>query len=143
MNTAEVLEQPCRSIRVLLVDDDEDFRSGLAAILRDDGHDVRECANAAEVPDADDLDDIEVLITDYEMPGQDGCALADRFHEAHPHAPVVMVTGHRHCAAGPGAREFLRRLPKPLDYEELHALIHALVQSFASPPAADSNGDGL
>jgi len=130
MEPAEVLAHPCRTIRVLLVDDDEDFRTGLAAILREDGHDVRECANADEVPETGSLDDIEVLITDYEMPGEDGCALADRFHEAHPHTPVVMVTGHHHCAGGPAERDFLRRLPKPLNYEELHTLIHLLAQAF-------------
>lgn len=130
MESAEVLEHQCRAIRVLLVDDDEGFRTGLAAILREDGHDVRECATADQVPDANSLDGVEVLITDYEMPGQDGCALADRFHAAHPHTPVVMVTGHHHRAGGPAERDFLRRLPKPLDYDELHRLVHLLAQSF-------------
>jgi CheY-like chemotaxis protein len=35
------------------------------------------------------------LITDYEMPGENGFALADDFHTHYPRVPVILVTAHR------------------------------------------------
>jgi DNA-binding LytR/AlgR family response regulator len=48
---------------------------------------------------------------------------------ARPDAPVVLVTAYRTHAieAHAAARPFLTVLSKPLDYEQLRALIHELI----------------
>ena len=116
----------CEVQPILLVDDDPTFRSALAAILAGDGHAVHDYGAPSEVPTLATLGHIAAVITDYEMPGENGLAFADRFHAAHPRVPVVLVTGHRmrQLEDQAATREFLYLLRKPIDYDELHALLH-------------------
>ncbi len=81
-----------------------------------------------EVPQEGPLLDTTLLITDYEMPGENGVAFADRFHAARPGVPIVLVTAYRTHAidAEAAARPFLVVLSKPFDYELLHTLVHEL-----------------
>lgn len=119
----------CSDVHVIVVDDDESFRTGLAANLVDDGHVVRAYAAPAEVPDARVLGDVQVVVTDYQMGGCDGIRFADAVHEAHPSVPVVLVTAYwtRDLEAEVETRTFLRLCRKPVDYDELHGLLHELV----------------
>lgn len=109
---------------VVLLDDDEDFRSALAANLIDDGFAVREYARPADVP-LDTLPAPRALILDYQMPGENGLSFADRFHTAHPDVPVVMITAYwsDYLDAQVGARDYLTLRRKPIDYEQLTALL--------------------
>ena len=80
---------------ILLVDDDPSFRLGLAGVLGDDGHEVFAYAFPARSPRTVRLRGVTLLITDYDMPGENGIAFADRFHAARPDVPVVLVTAYR------------------------------------------------
>jgi DNA-binding NarL/FixJ family response regulator len=79
-------------VRVLLVDDQELVRSGLARILRRrDGFEVvGECADGAEVPAAVLAHRPDVVVMDLRMPGVDGIAATTRLR-ADPVAPPVLV----------------------------------------------------
>lgn len=116
----------CNSIGVLLVDDEPSFRMSLAEMLRDDGHEVKEYGAPDHLPALTTLGDVAILITDYEMPGRTGLALADAFHAHHPEIPVILVTAYRTRSLDTQvlARPFLRLVPKPIDYTVFHALIH-------------------
>jgi DNA-binding NtrC family response regulator len=113
---------------VVIVDDDEGFRHGLAEHLREDGHPVAEYGSPAELPALETLAKPRLLITDYQMPGEDGLRLAQRFHQAHPQVPVIIVTAHSgdYLNAATQASEYLSLCRKPLDYFGLHDLIHKL-----------------
>jgi DNA-binding NtrC family response regulator len=115
------------TVVVLLVDDDDSFRSALAENLRDDGHEVLEYALPADVPSLDSLEAVRVLITDYEMPGSTGLAFADRFHAVHPQVPVLLVTAFPtpQVVAQSAARTFVHLLRKPLDYDDLRKVLPA------------------
>ena len=106
-------------------------------MLGDDGHEVFAYAFPGEVPEDGRLQGVTLLITDYDMPGENGVAFADRFHAARPDVPVVLVTAYRTHAieALASARPFLTALSKPLDYEQFHTLVHELAVSgtLASP----------
>jgi DNA-binding NtrC family response regulator len=117
---------PCHTVRVLLVDDEDGFRTSLAAMLGEDGHEVLAFHAPAEVPVA--TLDVTVAITDYEMPGQDGFAFADSVRALHPTVPVVMVTSCRTetIETQVALRPFLSLLLKPIDYDDIHELVHAL-----------------
>jgi DNA-binding NtrC family response regulator len=116
---------------VVIVDDDEGFRHGLAEHLRDDGHPVVEYGSPGELPALETLSRASLLITDYQMPGEDGLRLAQRFHQAHPQVPVIIVTAHwaQHLDAAAQALEYLNLCRKPLEYFGLHELIHKLTDS--------------
>ena len=114
--------------RILLVDDEGPFRESLAEMLRDDGHQVLEYSEPAEVPPLTDLDGIGLLLTDYDMPGKNGLAFADEFHARCPGIPILLVTAY------PGGldtevarRPFLRMILKPVGYDALHRMIHECV----------------
>jgi DNA-binding NtrC family response regulator len=121
---------------ILLVDDDPSFRLGLSGTLGDDGHEVFAFAVPGEIPEEGRFLDVRLLVTDYEMPGENGMAFADRFHAARPDVPIVLMTAYLTLAikAEAEARPFLTALSKPLDYDEFHALVHELGAS--GTPAA-------
>jgi two-component system nitrogen regulation response regulator GlnG len=110
---------------VLLLDDDEDFRTALAANLTDDGIWVAQFARPTDVPPLTSLQGLTMLILDYQMSGESGLAFADRFHAAHPDVPVVMVTAYwsNYLDAEVAARDFITLRRKPVDYDELVKLI--------------------
>jgi DNA-binding NtrC family response regulator len=119
----------CRALPILIVDDDQDFRLALAESFRDDGHVVFDHASADGLPTQDGTPRVTVLITDYDMPGTDGIALAKRFHAAHPAVPIILVSAYETPSLDAQVRAlgFLSFLAKPLRYEDLHDLVHSLV----------------
>lgn len=133
-STSHLIHSAVDSLTVLLVDDDEVFRRGLAENLRDDGDVVFEYGEADAVPLLSALDGVTVVVTDYEMPGSDGLCFADRIHAARPQLPVVMLTAQREAPleANAAVRGFVRLVYKPVEYHRLHELLHALVDHAAS-----------
>src|SRR5690348_4212966 len=85
----------CRAIRVVLVEDEAAFRESLAEMLRDDGHEVLAYAEPASIPPFDSLGRVDLLLTDYDMPGKNGLVLADELHAHRPSVPVLLATAHR------------------------------------------------
>ena len=120
----------CSDIVVALVDDDASFRSGVAALLRDDGHEVHEYGDPRDVAPGD-LDAFCVLATDYHMADVDGVTFADRVHRSAPQLPIMLVTAYWtvEVEAAVAARPFLHLCRKPVDYEGLHDRIHALARA--------------
>ena len=111
---------------LLLVDNDELFRTALAAILRDDGYHVSDCASGGSVA-LDRLQHIEVLLNDAGI-GLDGLEFAKRFHAALPSVPVVIVTASisYDLQTEVASMPYARLLHKPVDYEDLLSVLHAL-----------------
>ncbi len=121
----------CSALRLVVVDDDRTFRGGLAANLRDDGHVVDEYAAPEDVTDRTTLDAVGVVVTDYQMERVNGLTFADAVHGSHPAIAIVMVTAYATAdlETQVAARPFLRLCRKPVDYDDLHDLIHALAPS--------------
>ncbi|MCC6848031.1 MAG: response regulator [Deltaproteobacteria bacterium] len=118
----------CSEIGVLLVDDEASFRMSLADMLRDDGHVVWDYGTPADIPRQGSEGTVTVVISDYDMPGMTGIALADELHARHREVPVVIVTAYRtrSIEAQVAGRPFMRLVDKPIDYEVLHALLHEI-----------------
>jgi CheY-like chemotaxis protein len=116
---------------VVIVDDDSSFRSGLAEHLRDDGHTVAEYDSPAALPPLESLAPPSLLITDYQMPGEDGLRLAKRLHAVHPNVPVIIVTAYwtEHLDAEANGLGFVTVHRKPCDYFDFHDLVHRLAGS--------------
>ncbi len=86
---------PESSVRVLIVDDDDDARAMLEDFVRRHGRKpvtARSCVEALAL--AHEHDDIGLVITDVNMPGMDGIELCQRLTEVLPDAPVIVITGH-------------------------------------------------
>ncbi len=81
--------------RILVVDDDEDVREFLTAVLEDAGAEVLAVGDGAAALDAARLLKPDLITLDLSMPGRDGGeVLADlRGDEAVAEIPVCIITG--------------------------------------------------
>jgi CheY-like chemotaxis protein len=116
-----------RELSVLLIDDEELVRMATAEMIRDLGHSVVEASGAAEaLARLDQGLPVDVVVTDYKMPGIDGGELSRRIRQTHPEIPVLLITGY----AGPTDEIVdLPRLAKPFGQAEIAG---ALKNLFAS-----------
>ena len=113
-----------RRLNVLLIDDEDLVRIATAEMMRDLGHDVTEATGAVE-----GLGllrgglEVDVVVTDYMMPGVDGGEVARRVSASHPDVRVLLITGYT------GASDdvvHLPRLSKPFGQAELAAALASL-----------------
>lgn len=83
----------CLAAKVLLVDDDQDFRSLARKILERAGMEVIEAEDGRRCVQLTSSLNVDAIIVDMVMPHQDGiatiCLLKDRF----PHAKIVAISG--------------------------------------------------
>jgi DNA-binding NtrC family response regulator len=128
MSISRPASRPCSAIAVVVVDDDASFRSGVAANLEDDGHRVLEYADPREVPPSS-VAAADVVVSDYQMAEVDGVTFADGVHAERPEINVVLATAYWTVemeAEVAARRAYVRLIRKPVDYDELHALVHEL-----------------
>jgi PAS domain S-box-containing protein len=80
---------------VLLVDDEEAIRGVLRQVLERRGYRVAAvpCGAEALAAFAEQVNAIEVVVTDYSMPGMNGLQLMKMLHERNPRLPIIIVTG--------------------------------------------------
>ena len=113
-----------RSLRILLVDDEDLVREGTAEMLRELGHEVDCAAGGAQAlallagPVRAD-----VVVTDFKMPQMDGAELARHIQRTWPELPVLLITGYTGVSEPASA---LPRLSKPFGMYELADALAAL-----------------
>jgi CheY-like chemotaxis protein len=132
-------------MRVLVADDDEDMLSFVASTLRDDGHEVLEARDGADLLERLEraLDDSdarpEVVVADVMMPKLSGLGVLEALMHAHLHFPVVLMT----VLADESVRTVARRLGavgvlrKPFDADDLRTAVMNAVLVYArsrNPP---------
>jgi CheY-like chemotaxis protein len=114
------------SFGVLVVEDDPIVGASTVAMLEDLGHSVIEVGSAARALEMlRSQPEIDIVITDYAMPGMTGIERAAKIHRIRPGLPVVIATGYSDVAKETLA---LPCLDKPYRQEELAALIETLLQ---------------
>ena len=83
-----------RNGRILLVDDDSDLRRLMRAFLIAEGYEVFSSSNGARALEVfAGCEDIDLLLTDLEMPGMSGVELSQRLCAAKPGLSVLIVSG--------------------------------------------------
>ncbi len=119
-------------LRVLLVEDDEDNRELMAALMEVVGHSVTSAATGREALDRIALGGLDVVVTDVGLPGMGGLEIARASKRAAPTVPVLLVTGYADrddIANAARARDVDAVLVKPIDPDELTgALARVTVQ---------------
>jgi PAS domain S-box-containing protein len=119
-------------VRVLAVDDDGDGLALIAAILAQAGATVALSRSAAEGFDMLVAEPPDVLISDVEMPGEDGYSLIRRIRALEPalggRVPAIALTayGRREDRLRSVDAGFSMHVPKPVDPSELLTLVASL-----------------
>jgi signal transduction histidine kinase len=115
-----------RRLTLLFVDDDFLISLSTAALLEDLGHDVIKASSGAAALDVvKSGKPIDLLITDYAMPGMTGLQLAEAVRELKPDLPILLATGYADLPARPKVE--LPRLSKPYQQKQLADQITSLV----------------
>jgi signal transduction histidine kinase/ActR/RegA family two-component response regulator len=115
-----------RPLCVLVVDDDPLVLASTSAMIEDLGHSVVEAASTAEALEVVRSPlKIDVVISDYVMPGQNGADLAAQARQIRPGLPVAIATGFD--SSSPAAIPSLPRLNKPYRQHELVTLLEQLI----------------
>lgn len=114
-----------RSIDLLLVDDDQEFREALVARFSRGNFTVQSAANGEQALKWAGLRNFDVAVFDMQMPGMNGLQLLQRFKTDHPESEVLLLTGQGSIEAAVeamklGAYDFLQ---KPFSLNELVAVV--------------------
>ena len=117
--------------RILIVDDDPLVPRTLRMLLQKHGHDVDVAANAEDGMARLAGRPIDVVISDVNMPGQDGFHLLAHVRQKHPSTQVVLVTGYGTIeSAVRGIREgAFDYVTKPILDEEMLLVVERALES--------------
>ncbi|MEP0774087.1 MAG: response regulator [Acidobacteriota bacterium] len=136
---------PQTPIRVLVVDDEEDFASALVTRLSRRGFAARAAYSGAAALAELARGGTQVVILDLKMPGMDGIETLHRIRRRHPQVEVIVLTGHGTVASGIegmqiGAADYLR---KPVPIETLCTAIQAAAERSRGGPNSRSGEEAL
>jgi two-component system response regulator RegA len=108
---------------VLLVDDDEVFRSRLARAFRDRGWEVREAGDLGDALAAAEEETPEYVVVDLRLPGGSGLEAVRRLKALDATTAIVVLTGYGSIATGLDALRLgaAHYLTKPADVDEVIA----------------------
>lgn len=111
--------------RILVVDDEENARIALSKILAREGYEVASAGNGYEALNYLRGQEVELIITDINMPEMNGMAFLRELNRSHPASNVIMITAYGEVesyieAMNLGAFEYIN---KPVKLEELNRII--------------------
>src|ERR1051326_9030721 len=125
------------AVTMLAVDDEPDVLAGFAMLLEETlGVRVVTAPSGAEGLKVLARTPVDLVISDYRMPGMDGCAFLERAHRIAPEVPLLMVTAYpdseleRRAGRIP-VRGFLSKALDPGD------LVEEVRHALADAPAAN------
>jgi FixJ family two-component response regulator len=114
---------------VAVVDDDEGILRSLECLLESADYAVRLFRSGAELLHHGQIEEIDCVISDIDMPGMDGFELLRLIHAARPRLPTILVTGYP---------DTLKRLP-PLG----GSIPRVFIKPFEGPALLEAVSDAL
>ncbi|SMC94712.1 Response regulator receiver domain-containing protein [Desulfocicer vacuolatum DSM 3385] len=120
-----------KRIRVLLIDDEEEFANTLAERLELRGYDTKTAVSGEDGLNLMNGESFDIAVLDLMMPGMNGLDTLRRIKSQTPDLPVVLLTGHGSTKEGMegmrlGAFDYLM---KPLDIKDLTLKILSAVDA--------------
>jgi CheY-like chemotaxis protein len=139
----ESLSPPCPTRRLVIADDDEDFREYLADVLRAQGYEVVEAKNGAELLERLEFDSsgdalgrvFHAVVTDVRMPGVTGTSVLEGLSSVGAANRVVIMSAFPDRATVQRALRLGASavLAKPFRIEALLAALERVAPMGAEP----------
>ncbi len=126
--------------KILVIDDSALMRRILRNYLQAAGHDVEDWLplSAMEIPERLTSNPVDLILTDYQMPGVNGMTVAKMAMKAAPGVPVIVLTAlvDAEIAAQLAKFKVTRIIHKPITSEALQAIVSEVLGSSPRPPQA-------
>lgn len=127
--------EPTEPLEILIVDDDLIVLMNGVAMLEDMGHRVHEAPNANVALDVLRRHPIDLLLSDFAMPGMNGADLIAAAVEMRPGLKAILVSGYADLPKGSDVS--VPRLCKPYDDIDLRRMIAGVSRDRQPCPAND------
>ncbi len=131
--------------KILMVDDDVRMRDLLQQYLTEQGFNIKTVADSTEMDAVLAKENVDMLVLDLMLPGEDGLAICRRLRASGSSLPIIMLTARgdeveRIIGLEMGADDYL---PKPFNPRELLARINAILRrQVTTTPSAPGLGAG-
>ena len=128
---------------LLIVDDDEPFRTRLAQAMRSRGYRVETAAGVVEALAKAKAQPPEFAVVDLRLIDGNGLDIVPKLREARPDMRIVILTGYGNIASTVAAVKAgaVDYLPKPADADEVEAALLASENGKAPPPERPMSAD--
>jgi signal transduction histidine kinase len=126
-SAAQLAEPASRALRLLVVDDDPDVRATVAQMLSEGGHSVDSVSNGRSALASLEMEEFDLVVSDYLMPGMSGAELIAEARRTKPEQPFLIVSGFA------DSEELMRTCPdtarigKPFTAAELLAAVERAI----------------
>jgi len=114
---------------MLVVDDDEGMRENLAELFRGMGYDVLLASSASEATRILSKEDVDLLLTDYKMPGSTGLELIESARRSRPDLLAILMTafGDNFTEIESVRRGAIGYITKPFEADEITGLVQQIL----------------
>lgn len=115
---------------VLVVDDEDDMREGLAETLRGEGHQVDTAGDGWQALQRVKGRDYDVALVDLKMPGPDGLLVLDGIVRTCADTQVIVITGHATVESAVAAMKVgaFDYVPKPFKLDHVRLVVERAVE---------------
>ena len=116
---------------ILIVDDDENHRSGMMTLLEEEGLKVESAQNGREGIEKLDQNIYDLILTDYKMNEMDGMKFLKYVKANFPSVKVIMITGYGTIEHAVEAMQHgaISYIAKPVKPQELLKTIRGFIQT--------------
>ncbi len=146
-----------RTLRVLVVDDEEIARTNMARVIEKEGHEVRTAINGVEALHLLLDEPFDLVITDLKMDKLNGIELLEAAKKSSPEIEIVLVSGYATIDSAVDAftKGAAYYLTKPYKLDELRSVVNRILDGkrharftrgpilcFAGPPGTGKTSIG-
>jgi two-component system, NtrC family, response regulator len=118
---------------ILIVDDEPNYRIVLSELLREEGYEVFTAGGGAEGISMVKESDLDLVVTDMQMPEVNGLQLLEQVKGINPDLPVIMITAYAEVEKAVAAMQAgaFSYLAKPFSNEELLVNVQKAAQLYS------------
>ncbi len=130
--TADATTNPRGNETVLVVDDNNDVRKSVAALVSTLGYDVLEACDGSSALQQMNATHVDLLFSDVKMPGMSGFELATTTRQRYPHIRTMLTSGFTEEPTAPCGEDEVADfafLPKPYSKNDLATKLRVILDN--------------